>query len=99
MGYGRKLHLSALVLVLLFGTSVLADEANQTTMKVEDTGAKPVNAIQNSDEIDELITNNNLRAYSGSKSRWSIASTWNYNGGTIGSPLSQDRPNIADTSA
>jgi hypothetical protein len=48
--------------------------------------------------VDELITNNNLRALSGSKSRWSIASTFNYEGGSISNPFSQDRPDISQAS-
>jgi hypothetical protein len=50
------------------------------------------------ENVDELITNNNLRALSGSKSKWSIASEFNYNGGTISSPFSQDRPDISGAS-
>jgi len=48
--------------------------------------------------VDDMITNNNLRALSGSTSKWSIASQFNYNGGTIASPLSQDRPDISGAS-
>jgi hypothetical protein len=47
------------------------------------------------EDVDEVITNNLLRAESGSKSRWSIVSTLTYNGGSISSPFSEDRPNIA----
>lgn len=49
--------------------------------------------------VDDLLTNNNLRALSGSTSLWSMASQFNYDGGTINTPFSQDRPNIASESA
>jgi hypothetical protein len=62
------------------------------------TPKKKKNTIPDADAVDDLITNNNLRAYSGSVSRWSIASQFNYNGGTISSPLSQDRPDISGAS-
>lgn len=48
--------------------------------------------------VDDILTNNNLRALSGSKSKWSIASQYNYEGGTISSPFSQDRPDISAAS-
>jgi hypothetical protein len=72
-----------------------ADEAS-TKLKIEDTKPK---SGPNAEAIDELITNKNLRAYSGSTSRWSIASMWNYNGGTVKEPFSEDRPNISEASA
>jgi len=68
-----------------FSDEVLKSTTTQQTQKSDDS-------------VDDVITNNNLRAYSGSTSLWSIASQFNYNGGTIGSPLSQDRPNIAAAS-
>lgn len=47
------------------------------------------------EDVDDVITNNLLRAESGSKSRWSLASALTYNGGSLESPLAEDRPNIA----
>ena len=47
------------------------------------------NRMPDSEKIDELDTNNLLRAYSGSKSRWSVASTFIYNGGSLQTPLSK----------
>jgi hypothetical protein len=57
------------------------------------------NVVPNSDEVDDLITNANLRAISGSKSRWSISNSINYDGGTIRAPFAEARPNIAGASA
>lgn len=48
---------------------------------------------------DDIITSNSLRAMSGSLSKWSFASTWNYSGGNIPSPFAQNRPNIAEAAA
>ena len=59
----------------------------------------PATEPKEAESVDDLITNNNLRAYSGSKDRWSLASTFNYNGGTIQTPLSEERPNIANASS
>jgi hypothetical protein len=59
----------------------------------------PTSATVPSESVDDLLTNNNLRAYSGSTSTWSIASTFNYNGGTIQAPFAEDRPNIANASS
>jgi len=70
----------------------------QTSEKLDQLGATPTNSIPGADQIDNLITNKNLRALSGSTSRWSIASQFNYNGGNLQSPLAEDRPNIADAS-
>lgn len=77
-----------------------ADRESSSSLKTDDLiGKEKANKVPEAEEIDELIKNNNLRALTGSKSRWSIASTFNYNGGTMGSPLSEDRPNISDQSA
>ena len=50
-------------------------------------------------KVDELITNANLRAYSGSTSRWSLSNSITYDGGTVSSPFAEARPNIAGASA
>lgn len=70
----------------------------EMTTSPSDSSKPSSNSVPGSDSVDDLITNNNLRAYSGSTSRWSIASQFNYNGGTVSDPFSQDRPNIADQS-
>lgn len=75
---------------------VPADQSNSVSGKTS-TATSSDNAAPAA-AVDDLITNNNLRALSGSTSLWSIASQFNYNGGTVLSPLSQDRPNISDAS-
>jgi hypothetical protein len=59
----------------------------------------PATDPKEAESVDDLITNNNLRAYSGSKNKWSLASTFNYNGSTVQTPLAEDRPNIANASS
>lgn len=96
----RNQNPKALVLVaaLAMGTSFAAraeepELANESRAKIPTSNkAADLNAA------DEIITNNNLRALSGSTSRWSFASQWNYNGGTIYSPFDESRPNIAAAS-
>jgi hypothetical protein len=75
-----------------------ADDSAESKAKAENVLKPKHNAPPEGESVDELITNNNLRALSGSLSRWSIASQFNYNGGTIDEPLSQDRPNISGAS-
>ena len=64
-------------------------------MKIDDV--TPEKKSTPTDDVDEVITNKLLRAESGSKSKWSIASTLNYNGGSVQKPLDEDRPNIGRT--
>lgn len=49
---------------------------------------------QASDEADQLITNRQLRASSGSLSKWSINTFWSYSAGAINAPFDVVRPNI-----
>ncbi len=46
------------------------------------------------DEADQAITNRRLRASEGSLSKWSIATFWNYQGGSVNDPTDPERPNI-----
>jgi hypothetical protein len=74
-------------------------QAAQSNVQINDvTPKKKSNTTDDAAEVDEMITNNNLRALSGSTSKWSIASIFDYLGGTLVSPLSEDRPNISDGS-
>jgi len=81
-----------LCLLLILGAQPSWSQ-DSSQLKIED-----VKGSQNAtpgEDVDEVITNNLLRAESGSKSRWSIASALTYNGGSLESPLAEDRPNIA----
>lgn len=46
------------------------------------------------DNVDELITNRKLRAETGSKSKLSVSTSFNYSGATITKPGARIRPNI-----
>jgi hypothetical protein len=76
-------------------TSAFAEES-ELREKIQDLKEKNVTP---GEDVDNIITNNLLRAESGSKSRWSVASVINYNGSTIERPFAEDRPNIAATTA
>ena len=81
------------------GTQAHADNSVPGAAATTVTAPAKKDAPAPGESVDDLITNNNLRALSGSTSLWSIASQFNYNGGTLGDPLSQDRPNISAGSA
>ena len=94
----------ALTASILMGFQASAQqESNTVTAAAPATSTATVTAPEKKaapgESVDDMITNNNLRALSGSTSLWSIASQFNYNGGTLGDPLSQDRPNISAGSA
>lgn len=82
-------------LALLIGLNAGAEDSAggdaTSLLKIED-----VRGDQNkvSGDIDEEITNKKLRAESGSKSKWSISVTPNYQGASIEKPLHKDRPNL-----
>lgn len=89
LSFGRGLLLLAMVSV---STAYAQTDAGQSSLKSSDLTEQNKTPGQ---DIDEVITNNKMRAESGSKSRWSISSDLSYNGGSIEKPLAEDRPNIA----
>lgn len=46
------------------------------------------------EKSDQLITNREMRAITGSTSKWSFISSFNYLGGSLADPLGAERPNI-----
>lgn len=78
----------------LLNTANAADEqSTESKMKVED--AKQGMKLKDStDKVDEVITNRKLRAETGSKSKYSLATSFNYQGGTVEKPMDEGRPNI-----
>ena len=62
-----------------------------TSIKIEEVRPNQ-NAVAG--DIDDEITNKKLRAESGSKSKWSLSITPNYQGASIEKPLHKDRPNL-----
>jgi hypothetical protein len=100
----RKIFVAACVVAMgSFGLSVRAEDpsaqdarTNEIKMKVEDAAQRK--NVTPGDDIDETITNNKIRAETGSKSRWSFSSALNYNGGNVGRAFGEERPNISGTS-
>lgn len=72
-------------------------------LEVEDEPAITVGALnfqsRRANDVDNIITNKLLRAESGSTSIWSVGTSLEYAGGNLRKPLSEDRPNIASTTA
>jgi len=76
-----------------FGFVALADEdASQSTVKIDDVNGS-ANKVAGED-VDETLTNAKLRAETGSKSRFSIATAFSYDGGSLNAPLAAKRPNV-----
>ena len=91
----KKFGSLALTLTLAgFGTVIASTASAQTTPIIDSPG--PVGGPVNPEDV---ISNNNLRTMTGSSSKWSFASQWNYLGGTVREPFDQSRPNIAASSA
>ena len=88
-----KLLLACLALAVVTSQSAKAQEETENRVKIEDISREPNKTT--GEDIDELITNKKMRAESGSKSKYSLASKLNYNGGSVERPLAEERPNIA----
>lgn len=84
--------LTALTAFLLLGgaTSSLAQESSsETKAKLKD-----IKGNEGQADVDQLITNKKLRAETGSKSKVSVSTFFQYNGGSLESPGAKFRPNI-----
>lgn len=88
------------VLTMTLSFSVFAQEQNassaaegETKIKIEEAAGKK-NTVDG--DIDQEITNRMLRAETGSKSKWSISLTGNYQGASLEKPFDKDRPNLTN---
>lgn len=85
--------------VLMFCTGLFAhgDEidagASSSDLKIQNVQPNQ-NQIKN-DNVDDILTNKMMRAQTGSKSKWSISNSINYNGGSLETPLNEHIPNIS----
>ena len=91
----------ALVGAMMLSLAAHAQDAasSSTSLQEAKAAAGVTNKTEGAEKVDDMITNANLRALSGSLSTWSISSTFTYDGGTISSPFAIGRPNIAGASA
>lgn len=107
MGQGRIRNAGILALTMSLCVPALGQtiggDANSSSSTVSSEGENKVqlkdvddsfNKVKGDEDADDILTNNKLRAESGSKSRLSIASTLTYNGGTVSNPFGTERPDI-----
>lgn len=92
----NKFTLVALICIAANGAGSFAQQSQQQTegkssIKVEDAAGKK-NKVDG--DIDEDITNAKLRAESGSKSKLSMSTRINYQGGSVARGFGSERPNI-----
>lgn len=90
---GLKIGVLVSILAFAMGSQpgLAQSENSKTKMSL------PKQEISSEEDIaDQLITNKKLRTESGSKSRYSIAVEFEYNGGSILRPLDKSRPNIKE---
>jgi hypothetical protein len=87
-------------LLAAFSLSAHAEDTDATStagaenkVKLDDVTPSNSNKVDDPTDVDSVLTNPNLRAFSGSKSKWSISNAINYDGGAISSPFSAVQPN------
>ncbi len=84
-----------LATVLVFFLAGLAHADDTVSDSTTSTTKMPSEVTSQRKDIDEEITNKKLRADSGAKALISLKSAFNYNGGSIQTPLAADRPNLS----
>lgn len=94
-----KRFLPVSLLLLAFPLSAaLAEEKKEITIENAPAAipqnTAPEAAPSTVDKADQLITNRRLRSESGSLSKWSVSSGFNYQGGSLAHPKDAARPNI-----
>jgi len=89
------------LLVFMFASVGHAQEdtkaSGETSVKIEEVHKEAEQSVKKSsenDEADQVITNKKLRAETGSLSKWSISTTFDYFGGTIEKPGDAVRPDL-----
>lgn len=94
----KKMMLTILAFALALPLWASAQENSDSTSSVKAQEVKPDNQKNKvPGDIDEDITNANLRAQSGSKSKWSGSFTALYQGASLETPLGPNRPNITNS--
>lgn len=91
------------LLALTFAASAQAEEkkaSGETSIKIEDVNKEAEQSVKKSsenDEADQVITNKKMRAETGSLSKWSVSTAFNYQGGSIEKPTDAVRPDLASS--
>lgn len=95
----KKLSSAIAIAAILSSASLraLAQESTtsssgETAIKVENLETEKENKTE--DKADQIITNKKMRAETGSLSKFSLSTEWNYSAGSIEKPLDPVRPNI-----
>jgi hypothetical protein len=71
-------------------------DVNAAASSIKLDEAKGTRNQPTGEDVDAIITNNKMRADTGSKSKYSISSSFGYDGGSLHAPLSIRRPNITN---
>ena len=79
------------LLALCITSVTFAAYAQTSSTSQEQTSSKTV------EDIDTVITDSELRAKSGSKSKWSSTLSFTYLGGPLSKPFGEDAPNVDDS--
>jgi hypothetical protein len=89
------------MIIAVLATGLMAQaQTSTTTATTQQSGESTakIQSLQKKDEqmkdIDQEITNNKMRAELGSKSKWSVRTYFNYQGGTVKKAFSEERPDI-----
>lgn len=91
----KSLLIAAMMAAVLIRLPAFAEEkaegrSDLTQNEVSGKKNKPAG-----DDVDEIITNIKMRAETGSKSRWSIATAMGYSAGSVQKPMDAWRPNLS----
>jgi hypothetical protein len=89
----KRLFLILATLIAAHTAPAMAADASNS-LKIE-AAKNPENKPKGQD-IDTIITNNKMRAETGSKSKYSISTSLGYAGGSLNKPFDSHRPNITN---
>jgi len=94
-----KLNVISIVAVFIgvflsFSTGVRAESETESRTSMESIETE---VPDKADDVDAVITNIKMRAETGGKSKWSIATAMGYSAGPVNDLLSNNRPNLSGT--
>lgn len=94
MNCARPIFAACVLAFALSSAFALAAE-NSSSVRTQAELKGDVSASSPAEDVDLLITNSRMRAETGSKSKYSIASSLSYSSGSLRTPFSNDRPNLS----